>query len=219
MAGVPALPLQHPVAQFRTFVDARPRAAFTFTPRGIAIFVIFLLFCTPIHRFPVTSWHRPLLAHQILRARLSPVWILLALLFLLLLLLRGQRTTFSPGDRHAAPPRGEPPPALQCSAFGGSCGGTRRPDETRTNACGTARSASGRVPNRRQALSWIKARVAKGTTLHADEGGAWNDLHGRYEMKRINHQEAYSLDGACTNWAELPRERFRSLAHRVVFAI
>jgi ISXO2-like transposase domain len=21
-------------------------------------------------------------------------------------------------------------------------------------------------------------------------------------MKRINHQEAYSLDGACTNWAE-----------------
>ena len=23
-----------------------------------------------------------------------------------------------------------------------------------------------------------------------------------YEMKRINHEEAYSLDGACTNWAE-----------------
>jgi hypothetical protein len=21
-------------------------------------------------------------------------------------------------------------------------------------------------------------------------------------MKRINHEEAYSLDGACTNWAE-----------------
>jgi hypothetical protein len=53
-----------------------------------------------------------------------------------------------------------------------------------------------------QALSWIKSRVAKGTTLHADESGAWNDLHGRFEMKRINHQEAYSLDGACTNWAE-----------------
>ncbi len=53
-----------------------------------------------------------------------------------------------------------------------------------------------------QALSWVKARVAKGTMLHADESGAWNDLHARYEMKRINHQEAYSLDGACTNWAE-----------------
>src|SRR5205807_3307837 len=27
-------------------------------------------------------------------------------------------------------------------------------------------------------------------------------LHAQYEMKRINHEEAYSLDGACTNWAE-----------------
>ena len=30
----------------------------------------------------------------------------------------------------------------------------------------------------------------------------WNELHARFEMKRINHEEAYSLDGACTNWAE-----------------
>jgi transposase-like protein len=52
------------------------------------------------------------------------------------------------------------------------------------------------------ALSFIKARIAKGTTVHADEAGAWNELHSRYEMKRINHHEAYSLDGACTNWAE-----------------
>jgi transposase-like protein len=52
------------------------------------------------------------------------------------------------------------------------------------------------------ALSFIKARIAKGTVVHADEAGAWNDLHSRFEMKRINHQEAYSLDGACTNWAE-----------------
>jgi hypothetical protein len=28
------------------------------------------------------------------------------------------------------------------------------------------------------------------------------DLHATYEMKRINHEEDYSLDGACTNWAE-----------------
>jgi len=52
------------------------------------------------------------------------------------------------------------------------------------------------------ALSFIKARIAPGTVVHADEAGAWNDLHGRFEMKRINHQEAYSLNGACTNWAE-----------------
>jgi transposase-like protein len=47
-----------------------------------------------------------------------------------------------------------------------------------------------------QALNWIKAKVAKGTIVNADEAGAWNELHARYEMKRINHQEAYSLDGA-----------------------
>jgi ISXO2-like transposase domain len=28
------------------------------------------------------------------------------------------------------------------------------------------------------------------------------NLHERFEVKRINHQEAYSLDGACTNMAE-----------------
>ncbi len=52
------------------------------------------------------------------------------------------------------------------------------------------------------ALSFIRNRVAPGTELMADESGAWNDLHGRYTMKRINHQEAYSMAGACTNGAE-----------------
>lgn len=59
------------------------------------------------------------------------------------------------------------------------------------------------------ALSWIKSRVLKGTVLHADEASVWNDLHARYEMKRINHQEAYSLNGACTNWAESYFSRLR----------
>lgn len=52
------------------------------------------------------------------------------------------------------------------------------------------------------AASFIRARVAKGTVLNADEAGSWDNLHERFEVKRINHQEAYSLDGACTNWAE-----------------
>jgi ISXO2-like transposase domain len=38
--------------------------------------------------------------------------------------------------------------------------------------------------------------------VNADEGASWNDLHSRFEMKRINHDEAYSADGACTNMAE-----------------
>jgi transposase-like protein len=52
------------------------------------------------------------------------------------------------------------------------------------------------------AMNFLRAHVAKGTTLNADEAASWEKLHERYEVKRINHQEAYSLDGACTNWAE-----------------
>jgi transposase-like protein len=59
------------------------------------------------------------------------------------------------------------------------------------------------------ALNWIKARVTDGTVLNADEAPSWNDLHGRFEMKRINHEQAYSMDGACTNWAESYFSRLR----------
>ncbi|HUZ31402.1 MAG TPA: IS1595 family transposase [Xanthobacteraceae bacterium] len=54
----------------------------------------------------------------------------------------------------------------------------------------------------KQALNFIRSRIAKGTIVNADESASWNELHTRFEMKRINHEEAYSLDGACTNWAE-----------------
>src|SRR3982074_464808 len=53
-----------------------------------------------------------------------------------------------------------------------------------------------------QALSFIRARIAKGTIVNADESSSWDALHAKYEMKRVNHEEAYSLDGACTKWAE-----------------
>ncbi len=53
-----------------------------------------------------------------------------------------------------------------------------------------------------KAMSFLRAHVAKGTILNADEAGSWEELHKRYEVRRINHEEAYSLDGACTNWAE-----------------
>lgn len=59
------------------------------------------------------------------------------------------------------------------------------------------------------AVCWVKSRVAKGTVLHADEAPGWNDLHARFEMKRIDHQQAYSLDGACTNQAESYFSRLR----------
>jgi hypothetical protein len=70
-------------------------------------------------------------------------------------------------------------------------------------------SVPGVFKSESQALSFIRSRVAKGAVINADESGAWNDLHSRYEMARINHLEAYSADGACTNWAELFFSRMR----------
>jgi transposase-like protein len=52
------------------------------------------------------------------------------------------------------------------------------------------------------ALDFIRRRVAKGTTINVDEAGSWEGLSDRFEVRTINHQEAYSDDGACTNWAE-----------------
>lgn len=59
------------------------------------------------------------------------------------------------------------------------------------------------------ALSFIKARVAKGTVIQADEAASWDALHAQYEVKRINHRDAYSDDGACTNMAEEYFSRLR----------
>ena len=58
-------------------------------------------------------------------------------------------------------------------------------------------------------VSFIKSRVAKGTELMTDEASSWNDLDGAYTVKRINHQEAYSEDGACSNGAENLFSRLR----------
>jgi hypothetical protein len=45
--------------------------------------------------------------------------------------------------------------------------------------------------------------------VNADEASSWDRLHDRFEMRRINHQQAYSFDGACTNWAESFFSRLR----------
>ena len=55
----------------------------------------------------------------------------------------------------------------------------------------------------------IRLRIAKGTVIHADESPAWNVLHAGFAMKRINHQDGYSIDGACTNGAESYFSRLR----------
>ena len=59
------------------------------------------------------------------------------------------------------------------------------------------------------ALAWIKSRIERGTILNADESASWDALSSKYEMRRINHQEAYSDGEACTNQAESYFSRLR----------
>ncbi|HVZ27731.1 MAG TPA: IS1595 family transposase [Rhizomicrobium sp.] len=59
------------------------------------------------------------------------------------------------------------------------------------------------------ALAWIKSRINPGTIVNADEAGSWDGLASKFEMKRINHQEAYSDGEACTNQAESYFSRLR----------
>jgi transposase-like protein len=63
-----------------------------------------------------------------------------------------------------------------------------------------------------EALSFIRRQLPTSTTLYADEAGSWNELHARYTLHRINHQEAYSLGGPDeinTNQAESFFSRMR----------
>jgi transposase-like protein len=53
--------------------------------------------------------------------------------------------------------------------------------------------------------------VDPGSVVHADEASHWDALHGFYETHRINHSEAYSLDGICTNQAESYFSRLRRM--------
>ena len=56
------------------------------------------------------------------------------------------------------------------------------------------------------------ARLSKDTMVQADESPAWNPLHAKLAMCRINHQHGYSIDGACTSGAESYFSRLRSIS-------
>ncbi len=60
-----------------------------------------------------------------------------------------------------------------------------------------------------EGVALVKEKVAKGSTVHADEASHWDKLAANFPIKRINHQEAYSKDGACTNQAESFFSRLR----------
>lgn len=60
-----------------------------------------------------------------------------------------------------------------------------------------------------EGVALVAANVQHGATVHADEASHWDKLAAYFPIKRINHQEAYSKDGACTNQAESFFSRLR----------
>lgn len=69
--------------------------------------------------------------------------------------------------------------------------------------------------NEAESLPTVLSRVAIGSKVHADEASVWDQLHARYDVKRINHSVAFSDDGACTNQAESFFARLRRSEHGV----
>lgn len=60
-----------------------------------------------------------------------------------------------------------------------------------------------------EGVPFVMATIAAGTIVHADEASHWDHLEAKYLTKRINHSEAYSHEGACTNAAESFFSRIR----------
>ncbi|RUV57567.1 IS1595 family transposase [Mesorhizobium sp. M5C.F.Ca.IN.020.29.1.1] len=68
-------------------------------------------------------------------------------------------------------------------------------------------------------VAFVAANVKHGSTVRADEASHWDKLAAYFPIKRINHQEAYSKDGPCTNAAESFFSRIRraeiGIHHRI----
>lgn len=60
-------------------------------------------------------------------------------------------------------------------------------------------------------VAFVAKVVRPGSVVHADEASHWDALHTKFETMRINHSEAYSFAGACTNQAESFLARLRRM--------
>lgn len=60
-------------------------------------------------------------------------------------------------------------------------------------------------------VAFVAKVVQPGSVVHADEASHWDALHAKFQTQRINHSEAYSLNGACTNQAESFLARLRRM--------
>ena len=63
----------------------------------------------------------------------------------------------------------------------------------------------------RDGVELAKGIVQEGSTIIADEATHWDALQWAFETKRINHSEAYSHEGAHTNWVESYFARLRKM--------
>ena len=62
-----------------------------------------------------------------------------------------------------------------------------------------------------QGVEFARERIVPGSAISADEGPHWDLLAPAFEMRRINHSDAYSLDGVHTNLAESYFSRLRRM--------
>lgn len=57
----------------------------------------------------------------------------------------------------------------------------------------------------------VSRNVHRSAEVHADEASHWDNLHALFPTLRINHSEAYSLNGVCTNQVESYFSRLRKM--------
>jgi hypothetical protein len=62
-----------------------------------------------------------------------------------------------------------------------------------------------------ESVGFARERVAPGSVVSADEVAHWDLLEPDFDMRRINHSEAYSRDGIHTNLAESFFSRLRRM--------
>lgn len=70
------------------------------------------------------------------------------------------------------------------------------------------RTATAVFQHEGHSAEFILSKVATTAIVHTDEARSWDRLHDHYEMRRVNHQIAYSMVG-CTNQAESFFSRLR----------
>lgn len=71
------------------------------------------------------------------------------------------------------------------------------------------RTKVGVAKSEAEGVAMAAAKITPNTVVHADEASHWDKLSARFDIKRVNHKEAYSHDGACTNQAESFFSRLR----------